>query len=58
MAQEKSRLEKDLDRLIKRLQAGKTSLHDTGRKAENLDASIQTLIRSREEGKQNKKRSR
>lgn len=41
-------MEKELERLKRRLQASKKTLHDTGIKAENLDASIQTAMRARE----------
>lgn len=56
MPVERSKMENDLERIKKRLLAGKKSLHDTELKAENLDASIQTAIRDQETREQNRKR--
>lgn len=58
MARENSGIGKDLERITKRLQAGKKSLHRTELKAEDLDASIQTAIRNRELRKKHQKDSR
>lgn len=49
-------MERDLERIRKRLRASKETLHDTEIKAENLGASIQTAIRDEETRKRNRKR--
>lgn len=53
---EKTKMEKELDRLKRRLQASKKSLHDTEIRTRNLDASLQTVFRAREPQKENHKR--
>jgi len=53
MPREKGKLEKDLDRIKKRLQASKKTLHDSEIKAEDLDATIQKAIREQEKRKKN-----
>jgi hypothetical protein len=56
MAKEQSRMENDLERIKKRLLAGKQTLHETELKAEDLDATIQTAIRDQQKQAQNRKR--
>jgi len=53
---EKTKMEKELERLKRRLQASKKSLHDTEIRTRNLDASLQTVFRAREPMKENQKR--
>jgi hypothetical protein len=49
-------MEKELERLKRRLQASKKSLHDTEIRTRNLDASLQTVFRAREPRKEDHKR--
>ncbi len=57
MAGESTNMGNDLERILKRLRAGKKSLRESKRKTHKLDVSIQTQIRVREKKEQNQKRS-
>ena len=50
-----SKIAKDLERLNRQIRAGRKSLEEAAKKAENLDVTIRAEMRSRQTAKEKKK---